>query len=582
MLDGPCVANGVCTGTLECDEAFVCVQPEAFRDPNTMPDAPVDAVDASVETIESSMKPDASVHVEASTEPDVATGQKDSSAQRPLAALGEDCDSTSGCEGDLSCERGTCKNLWDHPSCDPAATDRPECDQDDDCDKGLLCHVDGTCIEPGLCDAYGEATLATVGRGEPFALTASHIYLVYQESKDVAENPLHDAALTRIPVDGGAEETIASDLGPIDLFHFLGSSQAYQARVSGNKLYFSDTEYQLWQVEVSGKADPIVVTENAISTWAVDRNHIYYATRDNVFHRIDRTSNDDREIGSIDDKNTDAVKKIEIDSDALFFLINGEILAIWTIPKAGGSATEFLPHPQYEYISFTLSPDMLFFAASPPDFRIIAIDKTGGATQNLYHPDGEVDISDFIYYRDDLFWSTWSTWGNDIATGIHRTPTTPQESECIAELDKQTSFAIGDRGLFYNRNNHLIRQVLPEYDDVETSQGEEGGPCFDDDKCNNDLVCGDFYCVVDTCRDGTCDANENPCDCPEDCPVGDGATGALCCYDNDCSQPPNACLEVTCLDYECGEPLTIDNCCGNAICETGETAENCASDCSSE
>ncbi len=84
---------------------------------------------------------------------------------------------------------------------------------------------------------------------------------------------------------------------------------------------------------------------------------------------------------------------------------------------------------------------------------------------------------------------------------------------------------------------------------------------------------------VGSCGDGDCAANESPCTCPGDCPLGDGAPGAVCCVAGDCSQPQGICQEATCDAFVCSDPVSVDGCCGNGACEDGETEADCAADC---
>ena len=85
-----------------------------------------------------------------------------------LPGDGESCTVELGCAGALECKQGICRDRCFDGSCVPkplpatcpeASETRSACVQGA-CAEGLVCHVDGTCIEPGHCDEHGIATLA--------------------------------------------------------------------------------------------------------------------------------------------------------------------------------------------------------------------------------------------------------------------------------------------------------------------------------------------------------------------------------------------------------------------------------------
>ena len=67
------------------------------------------------------------------------------------------------------------------------------------------------------------------------------------------------------------------------------------------------------------------------------------------------------------------------------------------------------------------------------------------------------------------------------------------------------------------------------------------------------------------CGDGTCDGSENKCNCVEDCGECEGDV------------EDKTCLEFKCVEEECKE-VAKKPCCGNDICESGESdCEDCPS-----
>jgi hypothetical protein len=82
--------------------------------------------------------------------------------------------------------------------------------------------------------------------------------------------------------------------------------------------------------------------------------------------------------------------------------------------------------------------------------------------------------------------------------------------------------------------------------------------------------------TVESCGNGTCDEEEDPCSCPDDCLIMD----ETCCSESDCPQPScGPCCKVLCEDFQCAQPLWEEPCCWNSACEEGEDFESCPEDC---
>ncbi|MBN1641190.1 MAG: hypothetical protein JXA09_08135 [Anaerolineae bacterium] len=75
------------------------------------------------------------------------------------------------------------------------------------------------------------------------------------------------------------------------------------------------------------------------------------------------------------------------------------------------------------------------------------------------------------------------------------------------------------------------------------------------------------------CGDGTCDADEGPCDCPGDC--GPPPATETSCTDGE----DNDCDGLTDCDdsHDCGSDPACQ--CGNGACEAGEDCQTCPGDC---
>lgn len=109
----------------------------------------------------------------------------------------------------------------------------------------------------------------------------------------------------------------------------------------------------------------------------------------------------------------------------------------------------------------------------------------------------------------------------------------------------------------------LLSLVLPvaqaSWGDTGMSGMDTGGTWMDDSAGDP----GETW--TGTCGDASCDADEDPWACPEDCGTPTWCGDAICDADED----PWACAE------DCGAPLV----CGDATCDEDEDATTCPEDC---
>lgn len=80
------------------------------------------------------------------------------------------------------------------------------------------------------------------------------------------------------------------------------------------------------------------------------------------------------------------------------------------------------------------------------------------------------------------------------------------------------------------------------------------------------------------CNDGTCNAGEDECNCPQDCGTPPGSETFMCTdsVDNDCD------VDTDCDDTDCdSDPAcAVPGCDNDGVCDPGEDCSSCSNDCS--
>jgi hypothetical protein len=91
-----------------------------------------------------------------------------------------------------------------------------------------------------------------------------------------------------------------------------------------------------------------------------------------------------------------------------------------------------------------------------------------------------------------------------------------------------------------------------------------GGKCCVDADKNN--ACDEQVVVAgEFCGNGICSDTENECSCPTDCGLCSG-------------KQADSCYAFACKLGQCVQELQLP-CCGDALCNTGETCNSCSQDC---
>jgi hypothetical protein len=419
------------------------------------------------------------------------------------------CEDTSDCDRGQRCLQGACVSTSGEVLTALMQADGP-CDLTGSCDDGLVCDPGGTCraptpdeldlveppepvdggmpvapsmpgdagvpdggcTDPEGCDGLAGTVLAEVGDAEPFALTATHVYLYTRESRDSLNNPQGDGLVTRLPREGGDIETLVDDAS--------GFSQPML--VGEHLLYGKGTA--VWRMpRDGGEATQLATVERG--GWGSDGAHLYYAGGAAELMRAPIADpGSGTAIMPLDERHF--FSEVLHDSDELY-LVSGGLL--WSIPKLGGEERVLRDSILIDYIAIDQSN--VFVIVN--DALVESIAKDGTTTRSLTEP--REDRARLRQHRDHVYFIRYepSEWQQ-----LWRAPKEPGEGEMLVEVGEAQNgtrgFVVGDAGLFWVSGGMLRHLELPGLDDVAAPQGEPGAPCFDDGLCNGDATCIDAIC----------------------------------------------------------------------------------------
>ncbi|HMI94826.1 MAG TPA: hypothetical protein VK509_25810, partial [Polyangiales bacterium] len=395
------------------------------------------------------------------------------------------CDDVQ-CDDGFACDQGACLRLWSGLGCEQAAPVRPSCGlAAKGCEQGLVCHVDGSCIEPGKCDRFGRATLAEVGDVRTLTVTADRVYALNAGTEDDLGNHRGDGSIISVPIAGGSVQQLVVDLDR------PGSLAVDATRVIWNQGVSNAGE--LWSADRTDGGNPLLMSTAEGLAWVQDATHVYFASRTaDGFEDMARIAKGTTTVEPVADGAWQWSKSFAIDSTSLY--VSGGGAEPNVFPLAGGAGTQTL----WLDGEMALGRDSVLFSGQ--DSVYIAISpKTGGGYVWLTPAAGNGLLFNMHPYRDHVYY--WAVLEGQQGE-LRRAPLEPGSEEVLAIAPEphvlsssRVAIDVSDQGLFWVQREHIIRQVLDDYAAGPTpAQGAAGGPCFGDLSCAAGLSCIDTVC----------------------------------------------------------------------------------------
>lgn len=394
------------------------------------------------------------------------------------------CEERLGCPANTACLNEHCKPLWSGDGCDPAADGRPACTTDEDCGSGLVCHVDGTCIEPGKCDRFGMTTLATVGDVAAMTVTKDSVFVLDKSTDDALGNDQSTGAIQNVSIADGNVQTVIDHLyRPLDV------------KVDGARVYWQHgKEGEIgfgWADRADGgnPGDVVLGGDVGFAEWLLSSDHVYVlevksADRDWLL----RFAKGSTTLETLSDRGLHGRNDLAMDRDYVYFdagrrwsLADSMVLEP-TPTSANVTAPCFVDHERIYHVGF----DGIGYTTKADDHRVVLATASGGYMFWLKA------------YRDHVYWLSGRLPADKVAMDsiVQRAPLTPGDTETVAYLPDGTRLAdISDRGLFSIQGHRLVREVIEDYaSGPSPAQGAAGAPCFGDQTCNSGLSCVESIC----------------------------------------------------------------------------------------
>lgn len=394
------------------------------------------------------------------------------------------CEERLGCGAGFACFREHCQQLWSGNGCEPAPEKRPVCIADADCDQGLVCHVDRTCIEPGKCDRFGMTTYASVREIGSIAVTKDSVFLLDYGSEDAFGNHHSDGAILRVALADGAAQPVVSSLNrPLEMA--VDSNRVYWRRGKSNDISFGSAD------RADGGNPLDVPFAGANLGWAQSATDTYFLAEDSdQLYDVFRVAKGTTTVEKLTDENwAGGGDALLIDSQYLY--VNGSRMSLADnmLSPSPHVAAECMDRDRWYYFEFL---------SAQSGARIGAVEKSGGAQTILAVMDGDEGPAWMRPYRNYLYFARYSPIANsdDVDTMMLRAPLVPGDSETLGYLGNNVFVvAVSDEGVFWIDQHRLLRKVIEDYaTGLSPAQGSVGGPCYGDLACDAGLTCIDMLC----------------------------------------------------------------------------------------
>jgi hypothetical protein len=384
------------------------------------------------------------------------------------------CEERLGCGPDEACLDEHCQKLWSGNGCEPAAGTRPACSSDTDCGPGTLCHLDGTCIEPGQCDRFGLTSYAAVGAVDALTVTKDEVFLLGWGSEDPLGNHNHDGAIERVSLRDASTHPVVTGLTrPLGLL--VDHDRVYWASRADNN--------QVSALSVR-RSDGTDLREVAVgpgfARWAQDGSAIYAAVSSGGGYDLDRIAKPSAAVETLTHVDLSAMYGFVIDGEYVY--MSGTSSLRWSL--AGGTVDPGLDFNDPAFVG----RDQIYFGGGD---GIESVRKNDASLTILASFGGEGSATWLQPLHDHIFFAE----GTADRVLLKRAPLVPGESELLASAGQFDVFGgVSDQGLFWVHDDHLVRMMIDESDNASPAQGADGGPCYGDLGCDDGLTCVDALC----------------------------------------------------------------------------------------
>jgi hypothetical protein len=384
-----------------------------------------------------------------------------------VVSSGEPCERDDDCSGTQVCNaRGECEPPLDAgidaDSVIDTGTDslRPPCDEEGLCEGELVCHLDNTCIERGVFDENGFATLALVpGQIEYIAVDDAYVYWTQLGTQDVLGNYQDDGAVMRTPIEGGPITAIAE-------------FQYHPAHIIVDETYVYWANYGLDYGEgkeiVSARKDgsvlPQAITEDIeyFGSLTQDDDYLYFLDADLGPRRLRKDGTGEIELLADDLTPTSdyGVYSLVVGDDSIYLGYIGGILRVLLdskehsvfVDNSVNMEDDAIVYSDKGYLFYSVFRDSQVNRIPADGGRSIIVLDTGDPREHYFQ---KLAVFDYYLY--------YSIHRHDGFIEIGRAPMEPGESEVIVSVDASddtfglsVDLEVTDKGLFWSQFGEAI------------------------------------------------------------------------------------------------------------------------------